>query len=229
MKVLVVDDDVISRMALVDLMSSLGPFEIVEAEDGQQAWDLLQNGLQILLCCCDIRMPRLSGIEFLQRVKGDPLLNRLPVVLVSSASDLATVQQAIKSGATDYIIKPFNAQEAQAHLRKILKKVWSGLAEQPGAVMQRLNLNSERLQAYYRALQKQLMEARPILAQTAQDPVRKAKIDALHTGCLTLGMWHAASQIERLHHPQIKIEQQDAILQEAVKELEHQLTLATLI
>jgi two-component system chemotaxis response regulator CheY len=192
MKVLVVDDDMVSRMALVDLVTNLGKFEIVEAEDGEQAWEFLQAGLRPLLCCCDIRMPRLSGIDFLQRVKADPSLHQLPVVLVSSASDMETVQQAIKAGATDYIIKPFTAANASLHLKKIISKIWVNYAETPSATMKRLNLAPERLLAYYGALQKQLHGAlQPITTalQSNDSATVKSRVDALHTGCITLGMW----------------------------------------
>jgi CheY-like chemotaxis protein len=72
MKVLVVDDDVVSRMVLMHLIDSCGSFDIVEAEDGADAWQQLEAGLRPAICFCDLRMPRLSGMELLQRVKATP-------------------------------------------------------------------------------------------------------------------------------------------------------------
>jgi two-component system chemotaxis response regulator CheY len=99
MKALVVDDDIVSRMALMDLLSVYGLFDLVEADDGEAAWMLLEGGLRPVICFCDVRMPRMSGIDLLQRIKQHPLLKELPFVLVSSASDRDTVLQAIKLGA----------------------------------------------------------------------------------------------------------------------------------
>ncbi len=230
MKVLLVDDDLVSRMALVDLVKSLGHFHIVEAEDGEQAWQFLQAGLRPLLCCCDIRMPRLSGIDFLQRVKADPSLHQLPVVLVSSASDMETVQQAIQAGATGYILKPFNAEQAGQQLKKIVNKIWGSYAETPNATMKRLNLAPERLLAYYGALQKQLQGAQqPIINALIDRDANtvKARVDALHTACITLGMWHAATRIERLRNPQAKPELVLSVMQEVQAEIVRQVGLAS--
>ena len=65
MKVLVVDDDVVSRMVLMHLIDSCGKFDIVEAEDGADAWRQLQDGLRPAICFCDLRMPNMSGMELL--------------------------------------------------------------------------------------------------------------------------------------------------------------------
>ncbi len=228
MKILLVDDDLVSRMALVDLVQSLGKFQIIEAEDGEQAWEVLQSGSRPILCCCDIRMPRLSGIDFLQRVKNDPSLMQLPVVLVSSATDMETVQQAIKAGATDYIIKPFKALEAKQHLQKIITKIWSNYAEPPAATMKRLNIVPERLLAYYGALQKQIHAAQEPIHQALLDrdaAALKTRVDALHTGCITLGMWHAAARVERLRNPQAKPQFLFCVLKEIQIEIMHQIDL----
>lgn len=230
MKVLVVDDDIVSRMALVDLVNSLGKFAITEAEDGEAAWQLLANGMRPILCCCDIRMPRLSGIEFLQRVKATPNLQQLPIILVSSSADLATVQTAIQAGATDYIVKPFHAQEARAHLQKIINKIWSNYAEAPTTTMKRLNLSAERLLMYYQALQKQLQAAiAPLVTAIAShdQTAIKTRVDALHTGCITLGMWHAAARIERIAKPNTQGQFLSTIMREIDAEVAHQIALLT--
>src|SRR5438067_12753399 len=106
MKVLVIDDDVVSRMVLMHLIDSCGRFEILEAEDGEDAWQQLACGLRPVICFCDLRMPRLSGMGLLQRVKADAALGEMPFVLVSSAADRATVNQAAGLGADGYIVKP---------------------------------------------------------------------------------------------------------------------------
>ena len=126
MKGLVVDDHVVSRMVLMHLIDGCGKFEIVEAEDGADAWQQLEGGLRPGIVFCDLRMPRLSGIELLQRVRGQGDLAEVPFVLVSSATDKETVQQATLAGATGYIVKPFQSEQVRAHLGAFLDQAANG-------------------------------------------------------------------------------------------------------
>ena len=73
MKVLIVDDDVVSRMMLMHMIDSAagGVFDVLEAEDGGDAWEQLDGGAGPAIVFCDLRMPRLSGMELLARVKAD--------------------------------------------------------------------------------------------------------------------------------------------------------------
>lgn len=195
MKALVVDDDVVSRMALMDLLSAYGIGELHEAADGEAAWDLLAAGLRPLICFCDVRMPRLSGIALLARMKADAALAGVPFVLVSSASDRDTVLQAVRLGALGYILKPLHAAEARAHLEKIFRATLDRLAEHPVATLKRLNIGAERLAAYLGAFAAQLAGARSDIERLRDDAAEgaaRARVDAVHTGCMTLGLWQAA-------------------------------------
>jgi two-component system chemotaxis response regulator CheY len=160
MKALLVDDDIVSRMALVDLLSAYGIFELVEAQDGEAAWALLEAGLRPAICFCDVRMPRMSGIELLQRIQAQPALSELSFALVSSASDRDAVLQAVRLGAVGYILKPLHAADARAHLERIFKLTLDKLAENPVATLKRPNIGPDRLTAYRRAFQDQLAAGR---------------------------------------------------------------------
>ncbi len=120
MTVLIVDDDVFSRMMLMHLIAGCGEVDIVEAEDGLDAWQQLDNGLRPAILFCDLRMPRLSGMALLQRVKRDPRWCSMPFVLVSTANEQGIVQQAIAAGAGGYLIKPFQADGVRFDLRAML-------------------------------------------------------------------------------------------------------------
>ena len=199
MKALVVDDDIVSRMALVELLSVYGVFDLVEAEDGEAAWTLLEAGLRPVICFCDVRMPRMSGIDLLKKMKSCADLAMLPFVLVSSASDRETVLQAVTLGAVGYILKPLHAADARAHLEKIFRLTLDKLAEDPVATCARLNIGTERLQAYFEAFGVQLEAGRAELeALQAAGNTRDAelRIDAFHTGCITLGLWQAAAVLD---------------------------------
>ena len=195
MKALIVDDDIVSRMALVDLLSAYGMVDLAEAEDGAAAWRLLEQGLRPAICFCDVRMPRMTGIDLLERMKADAALAEVPFVLVSSASDRDTVLQAVTLGAVGYILKPLHAAEARAHLDKIFRITLDRLAEDPAATLARLHIGAERLAAYLAAFGEQIAGARSdIAALPAGGALRR--IDGLHAGCVTLGLWQCAAQIE---------------------------------
>jgi two-component system chemotaxis response regulator CheY len=201
MKALVVDDDVVSRMALIDLLSVYGLFDLVEAEDGDVALQKLADGLRPVICFCDVRMPRMSGIDLLERMKQMPGLGDVPFVLVSSASDRETVLQAVKLGAVGYILKPLHAADARAHLEKIFRVTLDKLAESPAATQKRLNIGAERLLAYLNAFGEQLVTARSDVAPMAEagkGADLRARVDAVHAGCMTLGLWHVAGLVENV-------------------------------
>lgn len=198
MKVLVVDDDIVSRMMLMHLIDSCGQYEIVEAEDGADAWQQLDAGLRPAACFCDLRMPRLSGLELLQKVRGDSALAALPFVLVSSANDRDTVDLATRAGATGYIVKPFEPAEVRAQLDALraLATAPPLPAEAPAATLARLGIDADRLQAYLAGFESQLLAAGPeleaLIGSGAQDAVM-ARLERLRGGCATLGLHGAAS------------------------------------
>jgi len=197
MKVLVVDDDVVSRMVLMHLVDSCGSFDILEAEDGEDAWRQLQNGLRPRICFCDLRMPRLSGMELLARVKADPGLAGMPFVLVSAATDGDTVEQATGLGADGYIVKPFQADQVRAHLAALAAPP----DESPEATMRRLGIDAARLALYLGGLYRQLGAAGPDIEQllACADPgTALARIARLREGCETLGLAGAAATFAAL-------------------------------
>lgn len=199
MKVLVVDDDVVSRMVLMHLVDSCGAYEIHEAEDGEDAWQQLQQGLRPAICFCDLRMPRLSGMDLLARVKADRALDGMRFVLASSASDHATMAQANGLGAAGYIVKPFEQDMVLAQMAGL-----AGAAEDvenPLATMQRLGITGERLQAYLGGFESQLeaavAELGPLVASGDAAGAR-ARVSRLHAGCITLGLAGPAAGLDAL-------------------------------
>lgn len=228
MKVLVVDDDVVSRMVLMHLIDSCGKFDIVEAEDGADAWQQLEDGLRPAICFCDLRMPRLSGIELLQRIKADASLNAMPFVLVSSATDRETVQQALKAGAAGYIVKPFQADQVRVHLLGFFEQAASGYeheAEAPAATQQRLGINAERLLVYLTGFHNQLTAASgeldTLLARGDQQEAQQ-RIDRLIAGCVTLGLSGAAAALKTLGPGLLASDAVQAVLTDVVRAVIHQ-------
>ena len=194
MKVLVVDDDVVSRMMLMHLVDSCGKYVILEAEDGLDAWRQLEAGLRPAIIFCDLRMPQLSGTALLARVRAHPGLASMPFVLVSAANDGATIMEAGALGADGYVVKPFRIENLRPHLMALAAD------EAPAASTQRLGIDARRLALYLDALERQLLEAGPAIeAFLAQGDLRPAaeRLARLRAGCSTLGLHRAASRLAR--------------------------------
>jgi two-component system chemotaxis response regulator CheY len=206
MKVLVVDDDIVARMVLMHLVDSCGSYEISEAGDGEQAWQQLRGGLLPAICFCDLRMPRLSGMDLLARVKADPALAAMRFVLASAASDHATMAQASSLGAGGYIVKPFERGQVLAQLAALEPAAASPAeqAENPLATMRRLGITGERLLVYLGGFDVQLTAAGAelsALAEAGDDAQLRARVERLHAGCVTLGMHGAAARLGALPAP----------------------------
>jgi len=100
-------------------------FEIVEAEDGEAAWDRLQENCHITLVMSDLSMPNLDGLGLLKRIREStqPELKELPVIIVTGAEDDdGSKTTAYSAGASDFITKPFESVQllarAQTHVRQ---------------------------------------------------------------------------------------------------------------
>lgn len=225
MKVLVVDDDIVSRMVLMHLIDACGQFDILEAEDGADAWQQLQDGVRPAICFCDLRMPHLSGMELLERVKGDPALGAMPFVLVTSASDSATVERATGLGADGYLVKPFDGEQVKTYMAPFTAAPAPIDAETPLATMQRLGIDGERLLVYLGGFQNQLTSASGELAALlarGDHEAARVRLDRLHAGCLTLGLNGAASAMRDFPDGEIDSAQVQIVLAETVGAVIHQ-------
>lgn len=212
MKVLVVDDDVVSRMMLMHLVDSCGSHEILEAEDGEDAWRQLEGGLAPEIVFCDLRMPRLSGLELLARLRAHAVHAHQRFVLVSASADAATMAEADGLGADGYIVKPFRAEDVRVQFERLAgAPAQSGRDEAPQDVALRLGIDGARLQLYLDGLQRQLAAAGPELAAllaAGDGDALAGRLARLREGCATLGLHAAAAGLGQLE--QLEAEALDA-------------------
>lgn len=206
MNTLIVDDDPVSRLALVDLLRGFDLGTCGEFESATAAWEYLRLNPPPMLVCCDIRMPGMTGLEFLAKIKTRKELQRLPVVLVSSTSDRELVQEAIQLGASGYIVKPFTPQETFGRIQGFLQGAWDDIAESPSSTLRRLGITTSKLEAYFTAFRRQIDDIHSLLAALPPNGILDngliERIHTIQTGCLTLGLWHAGRIIEALErHP----------------------------
>jgi len=117
--VMVVDDSRIMRNIVKNSFAVLKmPVHFLEAEDGTRALQvLLSNKVDLILL--DWNMPRLSGIDFLKKVRATEQYKTVPIVMVTSEASRLNVVEAVKAGATAYITKPFNDQKFMEKLAQI--------------------------------------------------------------------------------------------------------------
>ena len=108
--ILVVDDAATLRRSLALSLERSG-FRVVQARDGQEAIEQLQQRSSIQLVVCDIEMPNMNGFEFLNHRRQDPHLAKIPVVVLTSRSNEKHRWLAMQLGATAYFTKPYLEQE----------------------------------------------------------------------------------------------------------------------
>ncbi len=101
---MVVDDDPSMRLMMSSALESLG-LCVKEAEDGIQALTILENMIPDLLLL-DVMMPGMDGFEVCARLKKNPLLSEIPIVLVTGNNDIDSIQRAFELGITDFVTKP---------------------------------------------------------------------------------------------------------------------------
>ena len=231
MNVMVVDDDVVSRMVLMHLVDKCGRYEISEAADGQDAWEQLQAGLRPGVLFCDLRMPRVSGLALLERVRADDAFRGMPFILVTSSTDSATLDQASALGVSGLIVKPFQAGQVKVHLAAFsdTPEGWVHRAEAPAVTLARLRIDVRRLLAYLGGFQAQLTAASgeiDAMAARGEPEAVRERIDRLHKGCVTLGLAGAADAFGALGPRGHEGDQVQAVLLEAVRSVLAQTALA---
>jgi DNA-binding response OmpR family regulator len=108
-KILSVDDDPLNRDILTEYLSE-GGYDVVEADDGDTALQLLNEVKDIDAIVLDRMMPRLNGMEVLKAVKSDKRFADIPVIMQSAATARDQILQGIKAGVYYYLTKPYEDQ-----------------------------------------------------------------------------------------------------------------------
>lgn len=106
-KILIVDDSAMNRAILFDILED--KFDILEAEDGAEAIELLNNyRSDISLILLDLVMPNMDGFEVLAVMNKNDWIDNIPVIMISSENSPAYIERAYELGVTDFINRPFN-------------------------------------------------------------------------------------------------------------------------
>lgn len=120
MKLLVVDDSSTMRRIIKNTLQRLGYDDILEAEHGLQAWELLDTIDDINILITDWNMPEMNGLDLVKKVRSDDRYKDIPIIMVTTEGGKAEVITALKAGVNNYIVKPFTPQVLKEKLEVVL-------------------------------------------------------------------------------------------------------------
>lgn len=123
-RILVVDDDP-DMIRLISEVLELLPGEVLVSHDGHAALALMRqevvNNTPIDIVLLDVMMPGEDGFHTLDRMKADPDLRQIPVIMITGLDSIAAKARGLRTGADDYIVKPFNPQELLARVAVVTR------------------------------------------------------------------------------------------------------------
>lgn len=120
-KILVVDDEAVSLTLIHDFLSDTG-YDIILADQGHKAWELLTSTLhRFSLVILDRLLPDLDGMSILNRMKQHTLLRTIPVIMLTSKANKEEVIAAVKGGIYDFLLKPIDKELLTLVIQRALR------------------------------------------------------------------------------------------------------------
>ena len=118
-KILIVDDEYAGRQTLESVLEPEG-YQLEMAENGMQA---IEKAKQLLpdVILLDVMMPGMTGFEVCQKIRSDPQVAEIPIIVLTALDDRESMLTALKSGADDFISKPFDRFELRARVLGITR------------------------------------------------------------------------------------------------------------
>ncbi|MDY6958699.1 MAG: PAS domain S-box protein, partial [Halobacteriota archaeon] len=113
--ILVVDDEDVTRTLIREILERKG-YEVVTLPNGREAFKFLEKDSEVDVMLLDIMMPDLDGFDVLKTLKGNPKTENIKVIMLTAMSQVKDKVRAITSGASDYLIKPFDKEELLARI-----------------------------------------------------------------------------------------------------------------
>ncbi|MEJ8840008.1 response regulator [Ramlibacter sp. AN1133] len=173
-----IDDDPLARSWMRDVLRH-HVSELLVAEDGEQAWQLLQAGARPAICFCDVAMPGMDGLELLHRIRDEPLLDDLPFILLSATVERDAVDAAAARDASAYLLKPFLSAQAHPVMASLVRKCRLARSEHFLVTLRRTGVPFEALE---HALRELLLALRLAIACRSSHCLIHPGEGALHLG-----------------------------------------------
>jgi len=115
MRALVIDDSRTVRIIIGQILREIG-MEVIEAKNGVEALEQLKRDQDVELMLVDWNMPEMNGLDFIRAVRSDRAFDAVRILMVTSESQGDHVIEALKAGANEYLMKPFNKDVLVAKL-----------------------------------------------------------------------------------------------------------------
>lgn len=122
MRFLVVDDSPTMRRIVINALKTFGFSEIIEAEDGQDAFAKLQSN-KVDFVITDWNMPNMSGLDLTKAIRADDNFKNLPILMVTTRGLKQDIVEALKAKVNNYIVKPFTPQVLKEKINAVLKAI----------------------------------------------------------------------------------------------------------
>ena len=123
-KILLVDDDPVSRQLIARMLESLGFSDVTGSQDGLEAWNLVKTSLEHLapfdLVITDWKMPRFDGLKLLSVIRAHEASAQMKVIMLTGLHEREEVAKAATYKVSDYIVKPANVETLRAKVEKVL-------------------------------------------------------------------------------------------------------------
>jgi len=116
-KILIVDDDV-TITELLKVLVTMEGHQPITVNDSMQAIEVA-NSVNPDLITLDLMMPGLTGFELCELLHNDPKFEKIPIVIVSAKDDFESKEKALQAGATDYVTKPFGADDLMGKIKAL--------------------------------------------------------------------------------------------------------------
>ena len=124
--VIIVEDIAPMRTIIRTVLKAIGISEIIDAPNGVEALKILEQrhkqsgGKPADLIICDWNMPHMSGIELLTKIRTESNFKKLPFLMLTAQANEEHLREAITAGASDYVVKPFQARTLESKVRALL-------------------------------------------------------------------------------------------------------------
>jgi len=167
-KILVVDDSKMNRLIAGGILEKSG-YEVVFAEDGLEAITLLgKEKIDVVLM--DIQMPVMDGFDATKAIKNNNNLKHIPIIIVTAISDKESLKNALAIGATDYVTKPFDAEELTLRIKNVvqIKRFNDFLADQNKLLETKVKERTKELEELFAIVKSTEMEVIKLLGSVSE-------------------------------------------------------------
>ncbi len=114
---LIIDDSRAIRMILGRTLNRFG-YEVCSAANGREALDMIgEQALDLSVILVDWNMPEMNGLEFVKSIRSNPKYSQVPLMMVTTETEIEQMYRALEAGANEYVMKPFTDEVIADKLR----------------------------------------------------------------------------------------------------------------